>query len=164
MGYHQRKRQRNVTYANQGGTQGTNAFGMTVYIRAMTRGVTARQCNRLSQCPEAMRGHRVGGPPYAGASRVCVVRVAEHDHTARMLAVEDEPWCCRRTRRWERSAFPLDDTPRVWSPAPVCSCSQGAALVEFHVAAREADITHARQRNTVVAVGDPDECRGIGVG
>ena len=30
-----------------------------------------------------------------------------------------------------------------------------AALVEFHVAAREADITHARQRNTVVAVGDP---------
>lgn len=24
-------------------------------IRAMTRGVTARQCNRLSQCPEAMR-------------------------------------------------------------------------------------------------------------
>nr|DAK98996.1 MAG TPA: hypothetical protein [Bacteriophage sp.] len=34
-----------------------------------------------------------------------------------------------------------------------------AVLVEFHVAAREADITHARQRNTVVAVGDPP-CRG----
>lgn len=44
-----------MTYANQGGTQGTNAFGDDRLIRAMTRGVTARQCNRLSQCPEAMR-------------------------------------------------------------------------------------------------------------
>ena len=103
-----------------------------------------------------LRGHGVGGAPYAGASRIRAVRVAKHRDGAIGLAVTDE---CRFTTENGHGRIDADGSIPFGDLLPSRRVIVLPATVEFHVATHETDITDARKQNAVAAVRY-SPCRG----